>query len=160
MNNYDNTARRLFESSFESLSDSEKLIVEHIASGTSISRDTNLEFEEETTLGQRLADRVTSFGGSWTFLILFGILMFVWVAINSYLLAQPQAFDPYPYIFLNLILSMMSAIQAPVIMMSQNRQDQKDRIAARVDHEVNLKTELEIRELHRKIDLLLAGGQR
>ena len=156
MDTYQDTARRLFDSNFESLSDCERLIVKHITDGTSICRDTNIEFREETTLGQRLADRVTAFGGSWPFLMLFAVLMFVWVLVNSYLLAQPRVFDPYPYIFLNLILSMMSAIQAPVILMSQNRQDEKDRIAARNNYEVNLKTELEIHDLHRKLDHLTA----
>jgi uncharacterized membrane protein len=156
METYEDTSRRLFESNFESLSDCERLIVKHISDGTNICRDTNPEFLEQTTFGQQLADRVTAFGGSWTFLMLFGALMFTWVTLNSYLLIQTRAFDPYPYIFLNLILSLMSAIQAPVILMSQNRQDEKDRIAARNDYQVNLKAELQIQELHRKLDQLTA----
>ncbi len=154
--NFQEFARRFFQENFESLSECEKQIVKHLALGTSISRDTNVEFEERTTLGQRLADSVTVFGGSWTFLLLFGLLMLGWVLLNSWLLTQDKSFDPYPYIFLNLVLSMMAAVQAPVIMMSQNRQDEKDRIAAKNDYEVNLKTELEIRELHRKLDRLTA----
>lgn len=154
--NFQEMAQRFFQENFESLSECEKQIVKHLALGTSISRDTNVEFEEKTTLGQRLADTVTAFGGSWTFLLLFGFLMLAWVILNSWLLTQDKTFDPYPYIFLNLVLSMMAAIQAPVIMMSQNRQDEKDRIAAKNDYEVNLKTELEIRELHRKLDRLTA----
>ena len=154
MEKYKDASRRIFDSSFESLSDCKKLIVKHISDGTSICRDTNLEYEEQTTFGQRLADRVTAFGGSWTFLMLFGALMSAWVILNSYFLVQTRAFDPYPYIFLNLILSLMSAVQAPVILMSQNRQDEKDRIAATNNYEVNLKAELQIQELHRKLDQL------
>jgi uncharacterized membrane protein len=117
-----------------------------------ITENINAQFHGELTLGQRLADQVAAFGGSWTFIILFGIVLAAWVLLNSWMLPHPDIFDPYPFIFLNLILSMLAAIQAPVIMMSQNRQTSKDRLAAANDYEVNLKAELEIMTLHEKID--------
>ena len=107
------------------------------------------------SLGQRAADAVASFGGSWTFVGLFAAVMLGWVAMNGYLLmSRGKTFDPYPYILLNLFLSMLAAIQAPIILMSQNRQSEKDRISAEHDYEVNLKAELEIMLLHDKIDQL------
>ncbi|MEX1660720.1 DUF1003 domain-containing protein [Thioclava sp. 15-R06ZXC-3] len=108
----------------------------------------------DATFGQRLADRVAQFGGSWTFILIFGAVLGVWVLLNGFLLMRPVRFDPYPFVFLNLILSMLAAIQAPIIMMSQNRQSEKDRIAAISDYQVNLKAEIEILELHQKIDRL------
>lgn len=119
-----------------------------------LARNPELEFEASATLGQRLADRIAEFGGSWPFIVLFGVLLFSWMFINSsILLARP--FDPYPYIFLNLILSCLAAVQAPVIMMSQNRQEARDRLRATLDYQVNLKAELEIRNLHQKVDHML-----
>lgn len=116
-----------------------------------------LEFEsdEHLTLSQRLADRLADFGGSWTFISSFFIAMFSWIGINAYWLDN-KGFDPYPFILLNLILSCLAALQAPVIMMSQNRQDEKDRRRSRADYMVNLKSELEIRGVHNKLDLLIA----
>ncbi|MCC7436160.1 MAG: DUF1003 domain-containing protein [Methanoregulaceae archaeon] len=105
------------------------------------------------TFGQRLSDRVAEFGGSWTFLIVFGVIITLWVIFNA--LAVVNRFDPYPFILLNLILSCVAAVQAPIIMMSQNRQEAKDRFRAQHDYRVNLKAELEIRELHDKMDHLL-----
>ena len=120
---------------------------------THVSRNVNVEAEERMTLGAHIADRVASFGGSWKFIILFGLIMTVWVILNTIaLLSRP--FDPYPYILLNLVLSMISALQAPVIMMSQNRQAAKDRLQADQDYQVNLKAELEVAQLHRKLDHL------
>ncbi|MGV6492333.1 DUF1003 domain-containing protein [Stenotrophomonas rhizophila] len=113
--------------------------------------DPNRRLEEQSTFGERLADRVASFGGSWTFILLFAAALLVWVVLNTEILGR-TAFDPYPYIFLNLMLSMLAAIQAPVIMMSQNRQAMKDRQMASYDYEVNLKAELEIMSLHEKMD--------
>lgn len=116
------------------------------------------EPEEQISFGQRLADRVATFGGSWTFIVLFGFFLLVWMVINSvFLITKP--FDPYPYILLNLILSTLAALQAPVIMMSQNRQEEKDRDRARKDYMINLKSELEIRMLHEKIDHLIIHQQ-
>jgi uncharacterized membrane protein len=122
-----------------------------------ISRDAADVADERSTVGDKLADRVAAIGGSWGFIIAFGIVLLGWMLLNSDILAHwGLAFDPYPYIFLNLMLSMLAAIQAPVIMMSQNRQAAKDRLAASLDYEVNLRTELEILRLHEKIDLTIA----
>jgi CRP/FNR family transcriptional regulator, cyclic AMP receptor protein len=118
---------------------------------TQVSRNPNLEEEERLTFGQRVADKVASFGGSWTFIIIFGIILAVWVVINSTALFAKH-FDPYPYILLNLFLSMIASVQAPVIMMSQNRLSSKDRLKSDLDYEVNLKAELEVAHLHRKVD--------
>jgi uncharacterized membrane protein len=107
-------------------------------------------------MGQRMADRIAAFGGSWSFIISFAVVLFGWMAMNSWvLLAKP--FDPYPYILLNLVLSALAAIQAPLIMMSQNRQESRDRARAQHDYQVNLKAELEIRQLHQKIDHMLSN---
>jgi uncharacterized membrane protein len=130
----------------------------------SISNETTLadkiEFEDETTYtyGQRLADNVATFGGSWTFIIAFGVFLFIWIIINVFVLVS-RPFDPYPFIFLNLILSCIAALQAPVIMMSQNRQEENDRTRAKKDYMINLKAELEIRMLHEKIDHLILHQQ-
>jgi uncharacterized membrane protein len=109
---------------------------------------------ESITLGQRLADKVASFGGSWTFIISFGIFITIWILLNIIIL-QAKSFDPFPFILLNLILSCIAALQAPVIMMSQNRQEEKDRERSKKDYMINLKSELEIRILHEKIDHLM-----
>lgn len=113
---------------------------------------------EELTRGQKLADKVASFGGSWKFIISFGLFISVWVAMNVVILAT-HAFDPYPFILLNLILSCVAALQAPVIMMSQNRQEEKDRSRAKKDYMINLKSELEIRMVHEKLDHLIMHQQ-
>ena len=114
--------------------------------------------EKPLTTGQKIADKVASFGGSWTFIILFALFIFIWISFNIYWLAN-RGFDPYPFILLNLILSCIAAIQAPVIMMSQNRQEDKDRERAQNDYMINLKSELEIRMLHEKIDHLIMHQQ-
>ncbi|MCJ0742733.1 DUF1003 domain-containing protein [Pedobacter montanisoli] len=110
------------------------------------------------TRGQAIADKVASFGGSWTFIISFAVFLLLWIGANVYFLAN-KGFDPYPFILLNLILSCLAAIQAPVIMMSQNRQEEKDRERAKSDYIINLKSELEIRTLHEKIDHLIMNQQ-
>ncbi|HEY9234596.1 MULTISPECIES: DUF1003 domain-containing protein [Phenylobacterium] len=115
-----------------------------------ISKNINDAFQDRLTFGQRLADQVATFGGSWTFIIAFGLALAIWVGGN--LLLRRAAFDPYPFIFLNLMLSMLAAVQAPIIMMSQNRQAAKDRLDAAHDYEVNLKCEIEIMALHDKLD--------
>ncbi len=120
-----------------------------------ISEDTNKEIAEAATFGERIADRLASFGGSWTFLISFGMVLCVWISLNTFALLQ-KPFDPFPFILLNLVLSCLAAIQAPVIMMSQNRQEARDRLRAEHDYRVNLKAELEIRHLHSKLDMLLS----
>jgi uncharacterized membrane protein len=110
--------------------------------------------EEIMTRGQRISDKVARFGGSWSFIILFGVILFLWILFN--VCAPLQAiFDPYPFILMNLILSCIAALQAPIIMMSQNRQEEKDRKRAENDYLINLKSELELRNLHRKMDLLM-----
>src|SRR6201990_142141 len=151
-------ALRLFRGGFDTLSERERRVVGHFVERAHISRNTNREFEGELTAGERIADRVASFGGSWTFIIIFAAILLSWVVLNSYVLARRgDAFDPYPYILLNLFLSMLAAIQAPVIMMSQNRQAAKDRLDAAHDYEVNLKAELEILSLHEKMDEFREG---
>jgi uncharacterized membrane protein len=134
---------------------SHKRVQHHIAARRSITRS-QLEEQAEPGFGQRAADAVARFGGSWTFIITFAVVLCGWVLLNSWLLARNghQGFDPYPYILLNLFLSMLASIQAPVILMSQNRQGEKDRIDARNDYEINLKAELEIMALHEKMDAL------
>ena len=121
---------------------------------TVVSANINPKFERQLTVGEKLADKVAEFGGSWRFIILFGTAMVSWIALNVIALAQ-HPFDPYPFILLNLCLSCLAAIQAPVIMMSQNRQQAKDRMRAEHDYQVNLKSELEIRHLNAKLDQLL-----
>ena len=110
------------------------------------------------TVGQKVADQVAAFGGSWKFIILFGVFIVLWILANIYLLFN-KGFDPYPFILLNLILSCLAALQAPVIMMSQNRQEEKDRERAKKDYMINLKSELEIRMLHEKLDHLIMHQQ-
>jgi uncharacterized membrane protein len=118
---------------------------------TQVTRNVNIEAEERLTLGHRLADRVAAFGGSWPFILVFCAVMVLWVVVNTWVLAE-NTFDPYPYILLNLVLSMLAALQAPIIMMSQNRQAAKDRLQADLDYRINLKAELEVAHLHKKID--------
>ncbi len=130
-------------------------VARHIAERKHISRNTSAELDDTKTFGQRAADAVARFGGSWSFIILFAIVLICWVILNSYILVNyGKTFDPYPYILLNLFLSMLASIQAPIILMSQNRQAEKDRMEAEHDYEVNLKAELEIMLLHEKVDLL------
>ena len=132
----------------------EQDVIESLREHDVLTQNLNSTIDETSTLGQRLADTVASFGGSWTFILIFAGVLIVWITINAVsLLGQP--FDPYPFILLNLVLSCLAAIQAPIIMMSQNRQNEKDRLKADNDYRVNLKAELEIRHLHSKMDLLL-----
>lgn len=122
---------------------------------TSVLRDPSRAFNGERTFGERLADRVAAFGGSWTFIIAFFFVLIAWIVLNSFVLREAhRAFDPYPYILLNLILSMLAAFQAPIIMMSQNRQAAKDREQAKNDYAVNRRAETEIAQLHAKLDHL------
>lgn len=144
-------ARRLLDISSDELPAREKRIIEKVAKRLAVSRNISVDFDSDRTFGERLADRVAEIGGSWAFLISFGIFIVVWTIGNGLLLAR-GAPDPYPFIFLNLILSMLASVQAPIIMMSQNRASAKDRIAAGHDYEVNLKAEIEIAALHEKLD--------
>jgi len=119
-----------------------------------LARNVEAEYTKALTFGERLADGIAAFGGSWRFIIIFAVVLAVWIALNSYVLLT-RPFDPYPFILLNLILSCLAAIQAPVIMMSQNRQEAKDRLRAEHDYQVNLKAEIEIRQLHIKLDQMI-----
>jgi uncharacterized membrane protein len=149
------TAEKLFSAEYEKLTEQEKHVAHHISQRTPISTNVVRDFSEQMTLGQKMADKVASFGGSWIFIFIFACVMVIWVFLNSFILIRyNESFDPYPYILLNLFLSMIAAIQAPIILMSQNRQAYKDRLRAEHDYEVNLKAELEIIALHEKIDSL------
>ena len=134
----------------ELLTASERAVVEKAIHRRTLARDTGASFDEKLSMGDKLADGVAAFGGSWYFIIGFGVFLALWTGTNIALASG--AFDAYPFIFLNLILSMLAAIQAPVIMMSQNRQAAKDREASAHDYEINLKSEIEIMALHEKID--------
>ena len=152
-------AKKRFKVSLDALPEREHRVVQHFDERLHISRDTNLEFEQKLTFGQRLADQVAAFGGSWTFIIIFAAILILWVLLKTLIIAsRGNTFDPYPYILLNLFLSMLAAVQAPVILMSQNRQAVKDQLDAAHDYEVNLKAELEILSLHEKIDELREAG--
>lgn len=141
------------EAEYEKISEMERSLVSKVARRGRVSKAVHEEFEEAMTLGDRVADQVAHFGGSWKFILLFGAVLAGWMAVNSYLvLVRP--FDPYPFILLNLVLSTLAALQAPVIMMSQNRQAAKDRLEAQHDYEINLMAEMEIRDLHDKLDSL------
>ncbi len=129
-------------------------VITSMAQQEVITRNVNAEFSQELTFGERLADKIAEFGGSWKFIITFAVILLVWIAVNTWILLS-KPFDPYPYILLNLVLSCLAALQAPVIMMSQNRQEAKDRLRGEHDYKVNLKAELEIRHLNEKIDHLL-----
>lgn len=151
-------ATRLLAEGPQALSTRDRKLLEKIARRRTVARNINAEFEEQLTFGERVSDRVAEIGGSWAFIIGFGTLIILWVILNSFILVRWNgSFDAYPYVFLNLILSMVAAIQAPVIMMSQNRQSDKDRLAAAHDYEVNLKAEIEIAALHEKLDQLRSG---
>lgn len=145
----------LLESEKGEVSTLEQEVLRSLREHELLSTDVESEFEQKWSFGERLADRIAAFGGSWTFLIWFGIFLVLWIGMNSAILWL-RPLDPYPFIFLNLILSCLAAIQAPVIMMSQNRQEAKDRVRSQHDYQINLKAELEIRHLHEKVDHLLS----
>jgi uncharacterized membrane protein len=150
----DHVSRRWLGKATHDLPANAASVVRSAAERRPISEDINETFEDRQTFGERLADRVATFGGSWTFLIAFGVFLAVWTVLN--LILRRDAFDPYPFIFLNLMLSMIAAAQAPIIMMSQNRQAQKDRLDAGNDYQVNLKAEIEIMALLEKVEHLTA----
>lgn len=135
-------------------SELEREVAESIAAQDTISENTEDDFEEHRTLGDRCSDALASFGGSWAFLISFAIVLFGWMTLNV-AQGESKAFDPYPFILLNLVLSCLAAVQAPIIMMSQKRQEAKDRLRSINEYQVNLKAELEIRHLHEKVDYLI-----
>lgn len=155
LNNYRNKQpARLISEENRELSSLEKEVVEAISSSKILSENIEDDLEEKLTFGQNIADHIATFGGSWPFIISFFCFLFIWISINMLFISK-KAFDPHPFILLNLILSCLAAIQAPIIMMSQNRQEHKDRIRSEHDYKVNLKAELEIKLLNEKVDHLL-----
>ncbi|KTT74274.1 DUF1003 domain-containing protein [Sphingomonas endophytica] len=150
-------ALRLLGKPQHSLDAEERRVLDMMDAGTTVSRDAADEADLRASFGDRLADKVAAVGGSWGFIIGFTVVLFGWMLLNTDVLEHfGMQFDPYPYIFLNLMLSTLAAVQAPVIMMSQNRQAAKDRLAASLDYETNLRAELEILRLHEKLDLIVA----
>tara|TARA_R110000824_G_scaffold4384_2_gene21161 strand:+ start:1111 stop:1653 length:543 start_codon:yes stop_codon:yes gene_type:complete len=149
-------SEQLLDKPLAALSREERGVLEAIVSRQIIADDAGNLADEQASFGERLSDRVAAVGGSWSFIIVFAFVLFSWMVLNSEVLTRfDAAFDPYPFIFLNLILSTLAAIQAPIIMMSQNRAANKDRIAAAHDYEVNLRAEIDIIRLHEKMDLLM-----
>ncbi len=136
------------------LSELEENVLQNMARHELVSENIESQFDRKWSFGERLSDKIAEFGGSWTFILVFAGFMFVWIVINSLVLIL-KPFDPYPFILLNLLLSTLAALQAPIIMMSQNRQEAKDRMRSQYDYKVNLKAELEVRTLHEKVDHLL-----
>jgi uncharacterized membrane protein len=140
------------------LTELEKTVLNSVTKNETLTNKIDGEEDKVLTVGQRIADKVASFGGSWTFIISFGVFIFIWISVNVFWFINKE-FDPYPFILLNLILSCLAALQAPVIMMSQNRQEEKDRDRSKKDYMINLKSELEIRTLHEKIDHFIMDQQ-
>ncbi|WP_113338519.1 DUF1003 domain-containing protein [Rhizobium cremeum] len=138
------------------LSELDREVIESIAAHETVTENTEESYEETVTLGDRIADRIASFAGSWTFILSFLFFLVAWMFVNA-IPAIFTSFDPYPFILLNLFLSMIAAFQAPLIMMSQRRQEEKDRLRSQNDYQINLKAELEIRHLHEKLDHILVG---
>ncbi len=152
----DDLSQRLLGKRPGELDDGQRRVLAGIEAGTTVSRDAANLADERATFGERLSDHVAAVGGSWGFIIAFTAVLLGWMLLNSGILTYfGRAFDPYPYIFLNLLLSTVAAIQAPIIMMSQNRQSAKDRLAASLDYETNLRAELDILRVHHKIDHLV-----
>ncbi|MCQ4629469.1 MULTISPECIES: DUF1003 domain-containing protein [Shinella] len=151
MRPFDDAAQILFGKAASELDETEREVLLHSREGRILSEDRNVAYEAKQSFGERIADDIARIGGSWGFIIGFFIFLVVWTVSNTILLTR-DAFDPYPFIFLNLVLSMLAAIQAPIIMMSQNRQAARDRFEASKDYEVNLKAEIELIALHHKID--------
>ncbi|MGI8957408.1 MAG: DUF1003 domain-containing protein [Chthoniobacterales bacterium] len=146
--------KEVLEDEIGELSVLDQEVIDSLQEREILSENIGKEFDKDLTFGERLSDKIASFGGSWTFIIVFFTVLLIWIVINGIILAT-GAFDPYPFILMNLILSCLAAIQAPIIMMSQNRAEARDRARAENDYKVNLKAELEIRHLHEKIDHLL-----
>lgn len=147
--------RSLLETEKGELNTLDNEVLESLKQQEILSRNPDDEIQSIETFGQRLADRIAAVGGSWNFILMFTLVLLVWIVINTIVLTT-RPFDPYPFILLNLVLSCLASIQAPVIMMSQNRQEARDRLHAKRDYQVNLKAELEIRHLHQKLDHLLS----
>ena len=156
MRPFDDAAQILFGKSADQLDETEREVLLHSREGRILSADRNIAYQSKQSAGERVADAIARVGGSWTFILGFLVFLFVWTIANTLLLTK-DAFDPYPFIFLNLVLSMLAALQAPIIMMSQNRQAARDRFEATKDYEVNLKAEIELMALHHKIDTHFLG---
>lgn len=151
---FENLARALLGQPFGDLSAGEQKVIESIAEQTPVSENVNKTFSESLTFGQVVADKIATFGGSWSFIGLFFAFIISWISVNTVWLVGEVVFDPYPFILLNLGLSSLAAFQAPIIMMSQNRQAAKDRVEQKATFEINLKLELELMRLHEKFDEL------
>jgi uncharacterized membrane protein len=152
MHNLSDLIHHHFDKPADELGEIEKRVLAKAHERKIISTDINAALQAETSTGERLADSIARVGGSWSFIVAFLLFLVFWCIVNTVVLFT-RAFDPYPFIFLNLVLSMLAAIQAPIIMMSQNRQAERDRFEAAKDYEVNLKAELEVLSLHQKIDM-------
>jgi uncharacterized membrane protein len=148
-------AQHLLHQGVAPLSERDRRVIARVARRVHVARNVNQVFDDRLTLGERLADRVATIGGSWGFIVGCTVFLVAWAMLNGLVLAK-SAFDPYPFVFLNLLLSMVAALQAPIIMMSQNRQASKDRLAAALDYEVNVKAETAIGDLHDKVDRMQA----
>lgn len=151
---FENLAKALLGQPFNDLSVGAQKVIESIAENTAVSENVNETFGDSLTFGQVVADKIATFGGSWSFIGLFFAFIISWIVVNTIWLVGETAFDPYPFILLNLGLSSLAAFQAPIIMMSQNRQAAKDRIEQKATFEINLKLELEMMRLHEKLDEL------
>jgi uncharacterized membrane protein len=152
--------REILEREKEELSSLEETIAESMKKHELTAKNVNIEFDRQLSFGDRVSDRLADFAGSWTFIAIFTGVFLVWITINAIVFVL-RPFDPYPFILLNLVLSALAAIQAPVIIMSQNRQEERDRMNAEHDYQVNLNAEMEIHQLHRKMDhLLINQGER
>ena len=155
-----NYVQKVLEEENGKLSTFDKEVLDSILERDLISKNVDSDLEQNITLGDKLSDKLAKFGGSWRFILIFGFFLLLWMAVNIFLMTV-HPFDPYPFILLNLILSCLAAIQAPIIMMSQNRQESKDRARSVHDYQVNLKAELEIKQLNDKVDhLLMQQGQK
>jgi len=149
----------MLESQKGELSTLEHKVLDSMQQHELISTSTDSTSNQEWSRGERIADKIATFGGSWKFIGFFALFLIIWIAINSMVIFW-NPIDPYPFILLNLVLSCLAAIQAPIIMMSQNRQEAKDRLRSEYDYKVNLKAEREIRELHKKVDSLLFNQEK
>ena len=153
---FENLAKALLGQTYSELDAPEQKVIDSIADHTTVAENVNEIFSESLSFGQRTADAVAAFGGSWEFIGLFFAFIFIWIVMNSIWLVSGKVFDPYPFILLNLGLSSLAAFQAPIIMMSQNRQAAKERVKQDASYEINLKLELQMMRLHEKIDQMTA----
>ena len=147
--------KTIIEEETGNIKELENEVLKSINENDIITENINSQMKEKMSFGDKLSDKVAQFGGSWRFIIMFFIVLLGWILVNSIFIIKEGPFDPYPFILMNLILSCVAAVQAPIVMMSQNRQEKKDRIRAENDYKVNLKSEIEIRTLHEKVDHLL-----